>query len=164
MKHCIVEDSSFLVATMDSSDEFHTDAIFVFRAILEQKNKIKIVFPPLVIYETIVTLRKKGVTHETVESKILALMHIDNVMILSLSELSAFKHSKKLLTSGVDLRTHDYFIASMAIDYEAQILTFDTKMFQKIKPFYEDIYFCSDKVNGINNCTADFIKNLNYFL
>jgi len=63
MKHCIIEDTSFIVATIDSNDSFHADAVNTFRELISRKSRIKIVIPPLAIYETIIALTRKGVSH-----------------------------------------------------------------------------------------------------
>ena len=146
MKHCIVEDSSFIVATIDKNDALHKDAIFIFKKILENRDKIKIIVPPLGLYEVIVTLSRKGIPHNIIEEKILNLIHIEEIIVTSITEASAFKHCKNalnVLSQKDALRNSDFLITSLAMDYEAQILTFDKTMYTKVKPHYDKIYYCS---------------------
>lgn len=150
MKHCIIEDASFIVATIDKNDAFHGDAVFIFKKLLENRDKIKIIVPPLGLYEIIVTLRRKGVAHSEIEKKILNLLHIKEIIITSITEASAFKHCKTFLNINSQtsaLRCADFLIVSLGMDYEAQILTFDKKMWTKVKPVYNKIYYCSSVGN-----------------
>lgn len=162
MKHCIVEDSSFIVATMDKNDAFHKDAVFIFKKLLEKRDKLKIIIPPLGLYEIIVTLTRKGIKHNIIEQKILNLLHIDEIIVSSITEASAFKHCKTLLNilSQKDaLRTSDFLLTSLAKEYEAQIITFDKKAWQKIKPVYNRIYYCSP-LDSMKDESKDFLDDL----
>jgi len=162
MKHCIIEDSSFVVAAMDKNDIFHRDAVFIFKKLLENRDKLKILIPPLGLYEIIVTLSRKGVEHNIIEQKILNLLHINEIIVTSITETSAFKHCKNLLNLSSQqraLRTADFLITSLAIDYEAQILTFDKKAWRKIKPVYNKIYYCSS-LGDMKDESQMFLRDL----
>lgn len=162
MKHCVVEDSSFVVATIDKSDPFHKDAVFVFQKLLLKKDKIKIVLPPLALYEIIVTLSRKGIPHDKIEATIMRFLHIDHVVVTSVTEASAFKHCKTFLNNTAQtsaLRTADFLITSLAVDFDAQILTFDKKLWQKVKPLYNKTYYCSS-VGGMTDETSKFLLDL----
>lgn len=162
MKRYVVEDSSFLVALIDNQDTFHGNALFVYRAIADRKNNLKIIIPALALYEVIVTLHRKGTRHSKIEEAIMRLIHIDYVITTSLSELSAFRHSKKILTNtnqASALRTNDFYITSTAIDYEALIVTFDKPMREKVGQYYDKIYFCSRFCNMTDE-TNNFISEL----
>lgn len=163
MKHCIVEDSSFIVATIDSNDPFHASALFIFRQLLQKRGKIKIIIPPLGLYEVVVTLTRKGVDHSRIEAVVMKLLHIEDVIVSSISEASALKHCRNTLTSNnqtMALRTGDFFITNLGMDFDAQILTFDKKMWTKIKPVYSKIYYCSS-IGRMTDETKDFIQELN---
>ncbi len=158
MKKFIFQDSSFVVATMDKNDELHKEAVFVFQELWKDRKDVKILIPPLGIYEIIVTLKRKGMDHDTITEKIMKLMHIKEVIISSVSEVSAFKHSKLLLKNNnqeESLRTNDFMITSLGIDYDAQILTFDKKMWEKTKKVYPDIYYCKEE-EEIKRFISDF--------
>jgi predicted nucleic acid-binding protein len=162
MKHCVIEDSSFIVAAMDQNDKFHSDAIFIFKKLLENKEKIKIILPPIALYEIIVTLHRKGIDHKIIEKKIMNLLHIKEIIITSITEASAFKHCKSFLGNKSQeeaLRTIDFLIVSLAQDYEAQIITFDKKMWEKVKPCNEQIYFCS-RLDRMKDESAEFLEDL----
>ncbi len=128
MRHCVLQDSSFLIATLNNDDLFHADALFVFKKLMEYKSKIKIIIPALVFYETIVTLIKKGSPRATIEKKLWDFLYHDSVINVSLIETAAFKACRRLSNCPLeDLRTQDFIIANIGIEYDAQILTFDNK-------------------------------------
>lgn len=163
MKHCVVEDSSFVVAVMDARDPFHRDAIFILRKLLNRKDQVKIILPPLALYEIIVSLSRKGIPHRVIEDKILGLVHFPEVIVTSVTEVSAFKHCRNLISTGVNgkmLRTADFLIASIAIDYDAQVLTFDRSFWCKARPLYRYVYVPSSLDQGTDE-TENFLRDLN---
>lgn len=161
MKHCILQDSSFLVATMSQSDDFHRDAVYVFQKIIENKKNVKVVVPSLVFYETIVTLHKKGMAKKAIEDKLWKFLYSDLVINVSQLETNAFKMCKKLTNENLSaLRTHDFIINSIAIEYEAQILTFDRQVREKIGSFYDKIYYCSSIGQNSTDETLIFLNDL----
>lgn len=148
MKTHVVLDTSFLVATIDNSDALHTDAAFLFKKLVARKDDLRILVPPLVIYELIVTLRRKGVKAKTIEDIVIRFVNLAYVSVLSLSELSALKHANSVLNSldvTKALRTQDFLIVCVGEEFEASIITFDKKLWQRCKPIYSDVYYCSDK-------------------
>src|SRR5688572_20558277 len=98
MKHCVVEDSSFVIAAMDKKDPFHKDAVYIFNKLLKKSN-VLIILPPLALYEIIVTLSRKGITHGKIKGVVMKLLHMENVIVNSVTEASALKHCKNLLNS-----------------------------------------------------------------
>ena len=162
MKHCVVLDSCFLIATIDSGDQFNTDAIYVFKNLLSKKSDIKIIIPPIALYEVLAVLVRKGFSHKRAEGAILKLLHLDKVIALSITENNALKHSRNLLTAGnqaTALTTADFMIAGIGIDFDAQILTFDRGVIRRVKPIYSKIYYCSS-VGGFQDETGDFLADL----
>ena len=162
MKYYIVEDSSFILAVLDSNDAFHKDALYVFSKIQESKEMINIVIPPLVMYEVIVVLRRKGVTSSKIEDTFMKLVNISNVSVIALSEMSAFKHAKHALNSSDPdkaLRTNDFLIFSVANELQASILTFDKKLRDRCRELYSDIYYCSS-LGGMTDETNDFLNKI----
>lgn len=162
MKHCVVLDSCFVIATTDPDDAHHGDAINIFNELLKETTDVTIIIPPIALYEVISTLIRKGFTHDEVESKIMYLLRASKIITLSLTETSAFRHAEKLLSSGSPaqkLRTADYMIACVGLDFEAQILTFDRTMRNKLKSLYTQIYYCSS-VDGRFDETSDFLNEL----
>jgi len=157
-----VLDSSFLIATIDSQDLFNNDAVFVLRKLLSDRTEVKIIVPPIVLYEVLANLVRKGFTHRRAEGAIMRLLHLDKVIVLSITETSALKHSKNLLVAGpqtTSLRTADFMIAGVGLDFEAQILTFDMGIIRRVRPIYSKIYYCSD-VGGHRDETGDFLADL----
>ncbi len=161
MTKYIVEDSSFVVAVMDENDAFHRDAISVLRGLENQNSDFRVMIPPLVVYESIVTLRKKGIPHYIVVDKMIKFIHLENVLLNSINEIAAFKHSKSLMNANGELRTHDFMIASIAIDFDAAILTFDKTMKTKVSNSYNKIYYCSSSGNMENDLNC-FLKEVSY--
>lgn len=159
MKHTVILDSCFLIGTLDPTDAFHNDAMYIFNILLAKKVDVRIVIPPLVVYEVITTLIRKGIPFRKVQSSILKLLHVEKIMMLSIAETSAFKHAKKLLTPGSQansLRTSDFLIICIGIDLDAIILSFDHKALGKIKPVYQRAYYCSSVGNHVEE-TSDFL-------
>lgn len=146
MKAYVVFDTSFIVATIDNSDSLHNDAVFLFREISNRKEDLQVIVPPLVIYEVIVTLRRKGVSAAKLESIILRFVNLSYVTVLSLSELSALKHANSILNStdpAKALRTQDFMIMCVAEEFTATAITFDIKLWKRCKPVYKATYYCS---------------------
>jgi len=150
MKAHVVLDTSFIVATIDNSDALHTDAVFLFRELVERNTDIRVLVPPLVMYEIIVTLRRKGLQPKKLEEILMRFVNLPYVSVLSLSLLSDLKHAASLLNSTDPLkalRTQDFLIVCVGEEFEATIVTFDKKLWQRCKPIYTDIYYCSGQGN-----------------
>lgn len=165
MKHCILQDSSFLIATIDKNDVFHKDAVFIFNKLIKERKNIKLIVPTLVFYETIVTLIKKGgVSRQEIETKLWNFLYSDMIINVSLIETGAFKICKKLKDDQISsLRTQDFIIISVGLEYDAQILTFDKTMRKKVGSVYEKIYYCSNIDNKVDE-TPKFLTDLNEYL
>lgn len=162
MRHCVVLDSCFITAALLETDVFHSDARFVLKKLLRATTEVKIIVPPIALYETISNLVREGVTHRRVEATVMRLLKIEKIIILSITEASAFKHARKLLQPGnpaSTLRTADFLISCVGLDFEAQILTFDRKVFNRIRTIYPSIYYCSD-IGGYHDDTPDFLYEL----
>lgn len=160
MKHCILQDSSFLIATINKDDIFHRDAVYIFKKLVENKKDIKIIVPTLVFYETIITLIKKGVSRQYIEKKLWDFLYSDMVVNVSLIETNAFKICKKLKSQDIsELKTQDFIISNVGLEYEAQILTFDKRMRKQIDKIYEKIYYCS-RIGNMKDDTTCFIQDL----
>lgn len=161
MKHCILQDSSFLIATIDKEDIFHTDAVYIFQKVLENKDEFKFITPTLVFYETIVTLIKKGgVSTSEIERKLWNFLYSDLVVNVSLIETAAFKACKKLNRHPqvANLRTQDFIISNVGLDYDAQILTFDKAFRSNILPIHSKVYYCSS-LGGMDDETEQFLAD-----
>lgn len=165
MKHCVLQDSSFLVATIDQNDDFHKDALYIFKKILENKREIKVIIPSLVFYETIITLIKKGgVSRTVIEKKLWDFLYHDMVINISIIETGAFKACKRLISNDLSrLKTQDFIIINTGLDYDAQILTFDKQMRKRVGEVYPKIYYCSD-IGSMEDESHLFIKDLNVAL
>jgi len=84
MKHCVLQDSSFLVPALDDNDVFHRDAIGISKELSKHKQDIKLVIPSVVFFEVFTTLIKKGADKKKVEKSLWdILLHQDNVLTVS---------------------------------------------------------------------------------
>jgi predicted nucleic acid-binding protein len=162
VKAHIVLDSGFLIAAITRDDIFHEAAFFFFEELKVRKDSILVIVPPLVLYEVIVTLRRKGIKAEHIEKTVMRFVNLPYVSVLALSEMSAFKHAARSLNT-VDqtnaLRTHDFMIFCIAAEFSATIVTFDYKMLTKCRSVYASIYFPAD-VNGRTDETADILTEI----
>lgn len=161
MKHCVLEDSSFLIATLDNSDEFHQDAVFVFKKLIENKNKVKIIIPSLVFYETIITLIKRGgLPINIIEKKLWNFLYSSMILNISLIETNAFKICKQLANDDLSqLKTPDFIVINTGMEFEAQILTFDKQMRKRVGLVYPEIYYCS-ALGEMPDETPRFLQDL----
>ncbi|MBA7490367.1 hypothetical protein ES702_00905 [subsurface metagenome] len=159
MKHCILEDASFVVAVIDINDKFHNDAVYIFKKILKDRKEIKIIIPSIVFFESIITLIKKGIDKNLVEDKLWKFLYILEILNFPIIETSAFKLCKTL-SSGqlVNLKTSDYMIVNIGIEFDAQILTFDKKMRNRVRKIYPTIYYCS-AIDTDEDDTERFLKD-----
>ncbi|MCX6810380.1 MAG: PIN domain-containing protein [Candidatus Berkelbacteria bacterium] len=164
MKHCVLQDSSFLIATIDINDDFHKDALLVFQELMKNRRDLKIIIPTLVFFETIITLMKKGVSQSILERKLWGFLFHDTVLNVSLIETKAFKVCKRLRNKPLTrLGTNDLIIIDVGLEYEAQILTFDKNMRERVGEVYPEIYYCSSNGNQIDetpNFLSDFYKKI----
>lgn len=166
MKHFILLDSNFIIAIINKEDIFHSDAIHIFKELRKLTDYIKIIIPPLGIYEIIVSLKIKGISEEAIKKHIMSLVCLEYVIVTSISEMSAFKHCRSEIikpSQRYSLRTNDFLIASLAIDYQADILTYDAKVIDKIKPIYRKIYYCSSQ-GGRDDETKGYLEGLNWWI
>lgn len=144
----VVQDSSFIVNLIGREEVYHDKAVNFLNMIIspDYSNKIKIIFPSICIYESMVTLKKIGVSQAKIEDWLFRLVNIKNVIITQISELSILKHCKVLSfnTSDKAPRTNDFLIYSIAKEHNALILTFDNSFVKKTKDVlsYNDIYNC----------------------
>ena len=145
MKHCVVEDSSFVISVIDTRDSNHSKAVAYLREMNVYKDKIKILIPSLVFYETFFTLVKQGFPLKQVEEKLWNFLYIDNIVNVTTLETECFKYIKRLPDDPalLQLKTADFIITSIGIEYDAQILTFDRRMHNRIYSIYSEIYDCN---------------------
>lgn len=161
-KNFIVEDSSFTISIIDNSDFFHQKAIDILVKLNKFNLNTLILIPQIVIYETVVTLVRKGIDKNKVEESIRKLLFLENVRCVDITESSLFRFCKNIKNiSGFNLlKTSDFLIASIAKDFSAKIITFDAQMRNSIKTSYSDIFCCFD-IKEIKDETYDLIKSLN---
>ena len=141
MSKSVLLDANFIVGLFNEHDALHEDSKFIFKLLWKERRKIKLIIPPLCIYEVIIVLKRAGVTEGTIQEKVMRLITLDNVIVHSINEMSAFRHCDGPLGAST-LKTNDFIIASTGMDYEALIITFDKGMRDRVKPTYTDIFYC----------------------
>ena len=160
MKPCILQDSSFLIATLNDEDFFHKDAISITKQLSGHEKDIKFVLPSVVFFEVFATLIKKGIPKETVEQSLWRFLIQNNILTVSLLATMAFKLGNRLANKQLSgLKTSDFIIANIGLDYDAQILTFDKKMRERVGKNYPNIYYCSKRSN-MKDETERFLNDL----
>lgn len=160
-KSFIVEDSSFVISVIDRNDTFHKDALFIYQELKKYHDDILILIPSIVFFESVITLVKKGVDRGKVENSLWKFLHIKNVRNIGLVETTAFRFCRNMQNKRgfTKLRTNDFLIASVAMDYSAQIITFDVKMRNRLKKSYDPIYCCAT-IGSQQDETNDFLDEL----
>ncbi len=158
MKPCILQDSSFLIATLNDEDLFYKDAINITGQL--SKQDIKLVIPSVVFFEVFTTLIKKGIPKAIVEKSLWNFLHQDNILTISVLETMAFRFANRLQSESLSgLKTSDFVITSVGLDYDAKILTFDKTMRKRVGKAYPDVYYCSNRGN-MKDETERFLNDL----
>lgn len=143
MKHTILQDSSFVIAYLNEQDALHKDAIEITSKLLKHKDKFKILIPSIVFFETIIKLIQRGIKPEYARKYLWNYLFEDEVLNFSLLETAAFRMSKQLVKSKIELRTSDAIIALVGMEFESQILTFDKDMAERLQGIdYSQSYYC----------------------
>ena len=160
MKPCILQDSSFMIALLKEDDSFHNDALRLSYSLSKYKQDIKFVIPSIVFFEVFATLIKKGIPKKVVEKSLWTFLHQDNILTVSVIETMAFRFGNRLKSELLKgLKTSDFVITSIGLDYDACILTFDKKMSQRVLKVYPNIYYCSNR-GGMKDETERFLYDL----
>jgi predicted nucleic acid-binding protein len=160
MKPCVLQDSSFLIPVLDDNDVFHKDALRVSKELSKYKGDINFVIPSVVFFEVFATLIKKGIPRQIVEKSLWKFLHQDNILTVSVIETMAFRFGNRLQSKSLSgLKTSDFVITSVGLDYEAQILTFDKNMRKRVVTAYSDIYYCSNR-GKMKDETERFLNDL----
>ena len=72
----------------------------------------------------------------------------------------AFRLGSRLANKHLSgLKTSDFVITSIGLDYDAQILTFDKMMRKRVGKAYPHIYYCSNR-SGMKDETEQFLNDL----
>jgi len=77
-----------------------------------------------------------------------------------ITDIPANLFTKLLYISSTtkELKTYDLILATLGIEYNALILTFDKMIRKKIKGIYSVVYYCSSQGNMANDSPL-FAKN-----
>ena len=147
----IVEDTSFVVSLLNSTDTNHQIALEIFKKILEAKNKVRIVIPTTVLFETLFALIRNRIPKMIVQDKLWKLLMIFDVFNFSILETTVLRLSNQIepyilnlpLESGI--QANDLIVLCASLDLEcAPVLTFDKQMKTKFNSLHKKIYYVLD--------------------
>lgn len=145
----IIEDSSFVIALMNVEDPLHQRAFLIFRKLLNQfRNKIKVIIPCIVFFETLFNLLNIGLKREIIEEKLWKLLKTRDVINFALPETAMLRFASYLesLIVGLPVREElprpasDAIIVATAVDFDGVVLTFDKKMGKIFSKNFKEIY------------------------
>lgn len=127
----VLLDSCVFASFMLARDTKHKEAISIISKLFKQLKNLRLVIPPLVIYETGTTVIKGGIDEKVIKNRLRKLLDYDQVIVMSLSEMAVFKHLRrtaKLHERYPSIRTHDMMILNTALEFEATMITFDQQL------------------------------------
>lgn len=137
----IVEDSSFLLSVLYSSDRFHDEGLEAL-GILSLFPDITLVFPEIVIHETSFMLMKLGIDPQLIREKVNDLSMLPKVIIFDMNPFTSLRYISRYyneLTLGQNRRcitkTNDYLIGCAAIDFHAAVISSDAQMIDTLNSF-----------------------------
>ena len=136
-------DSNMLISFLNEKDNNHTKASDIFRSIVGANNR-NIYIAKVSIYECMVILSRSGYSMSQLKDIFFYLG--SNYKIVDLSEVASFRHidnllNKENINNNEILRTNDFIISSIAIDFDAKLVTFDEKMKGKISKIYPELIY-----------------------
>ena len=143
MENSFILDSNVIVSFFDQNDTKHQEAVTVMDSIAGHKNS-NIFMAKVSLYEVIFSLSKIG--YSSGEIKDIFFYIGAKYKIVDLSEVACFRHLDGLFGTNEKisreiLRTNDFIISSIAIDFNAKLVTFDEKMKQKIRKVHPNLIF-----------------------
>lgn len=155
----IIEDSSFVISLLDTTDIHHQPALEVFRVIISHSTKVRAIIPSTVFYETLFVLLKNGVSYRQAKTKLNNLMMIDEVINLAITEtniLKLAKHTQQLIINKANktrVRSNDLLIASIACNQENSCLITSDLGMKDYDSVYENIFLFNTTagLNSLNN-------------
>lgn len=157
----IVEDSSFIISVFHKGEPFHDHSVKLMTEILARKNKVRVVIPSIVFFETIFKLAQIGLSQNEIESKLWNFLFHDQVFNVGLVETSAFRLFKRFPRSHLQgFKTSDFLILSTALAFDASVLTYDLRFKKNAGQVYPRIYYCDPQNKDFGSDTDGFLKEL----
>ena len=148
----IVEDSSFVVALMNSTDSSHRRAFLIFKKLLRYSEKIRIVIPTPVIYESLFALIRNRISAKVAQEKLWRLLMVRDVLNVSILETTAIRIAPKVepcifaLSKEASIPANDLIVIAVAMEYDnAPILTFDRSMKKRFEAICPNIFYVLDE-------------------
>ncbi len=138
----VVLDSNFIISYFDSKDANHEKAESLWKDLAKDFFFDKIYVSSISLYEVIIILTQNGFSEEEIKDIYFQIGTLFRA--ITFSDISCFRHARNFaaeVNSGSVLRTNDFIISSLAIDFDAKLVTFDTKMIKKIEEFYPNLIY-----------------------
>lgn len=138
----VVLDSNFIISYFDSKDANHEKAESLWKDLAKDFLFDKIYISSISLYEVMIILTQNGFSEEEIKDIYFQIGTLFRV--LTFSDISCFRHARNFAIEarpGSILRTNDFIISSLAIDFDAKLVTFDTKMIKKIEEFYPNLIY-----------------------
>ncbi len=140
----VVLDSNFIISYFDSKDANHEKAESLWKDLAKDFFFDKIYVSSISLYEVIIILTQNGFSEEEIKDIYFQIGTLFRA--ITFSDISCFRHIRNFVNNYSDsarqiLRTNDFIISSLAIDFDAKLVTFDTKMIKKIEEFYPNLIY-----------------------
>ncbi len=146
MKHLVLKDANFTIASNYTKDEFFKVAMEIESQLSDRKDKFRLLMPTTVFFETIIVLTNLGVAEKIIQTKLWNYLLSEDVFNLTILETSAFRLARNLRQKQLKIKTSDAIIASFGMETEAQIISFDKQMTKNVKNAgYDKIYYCVEE-------------------
>ncbi len=136
MSKCILlVDANVFSSLLHKDDALHRNAKEIFE-IISKNNKVKIIVPPIILYEICTVALKKGIDKKIIKEKTQRIIDWNKVSIVSLSELSIYKHINRTARNHVRepaIKTNDLIILNTALELDAALVSTDKKLLKSAK-------------------------------
>lgn len=160
----LIEDTSFVVSLMNSADPNHGCALSLFKEFVNYHNKVRIVIPSIVVFETLFALIRNRIPKSIVQEKLWRLLMVYDVFNYPILETTALRIGPRMercilnLPQEAKLQANDLIVMATSLEFEnAPILTFDKQMKTQFSSIHGNIYYGLDNedykkiINLINN-------------
>jgi len=120
-------DSSVIVASLLEKEPRHRQALKIWENVIQ--GKYFAVMPSTVFVEVVAAIRRRTGSEELATQTKNALSSIDSLSFVSLDDTTANEAAQLAIKTGV--RGMDAFVIQTAIEFGAELITFDNEMLEK---------------------------------
>lgn len=122
-------DSSVIISSLLNNESRHKEALKIWESILSGKNFA--VMPYSVLVEVVAAIRRRTGVEEMALGIKNQLLDIETVSFVPLDDRAAISASELAAKTGV--RGMDALVIQVAIEFEAELITFDEEMLKRAK-------------------------------